>query len=119
MREIEFSGDRTPNWHGIFFQIQVVTPLLFVLELHPRANSTKVVFDNSNTFAVSDQVVVLRDKIETNVIFLAENISMDFRDKKVFEINHDSLSEEDLFGTSEDLSRDIVRSFEINIWQYL
>lgn len=71
MREIKFASHRTLNRNRVLSQVQIVLPFGLVLELNPGTDGAVLVFYNGHTSSIADYVMVLRDEIEANVIFLA------------------------------------------------
>lgn len=76
MCEIEFARHRTPNRYGILLQVQIILPLDLILELHPGTHRAEVVFDHRYAPPVSDDVVMSRNNVETDVVFLAEELQL-------------------------------------------
>lgn len=70
LSEVELSGDRTAHCYRILTQVEIILPFDVVGKLDPRTDRVEVIYDDGNSLAVANHVVVLRNKVETNVILL-------------------------------------------------
>merc|ERR1712012_362927 len=68
--EIKCAGHWTTYRNRILFQPEVILPFDLILELNPRTNSMKIIFNHSHAFTRSDDIMVSRHEIKALIIHL-------------------------------------------------
>lgn len=69
--ELKFAGHRTFDCDRVLCNHRVVLPFLLVAEHRPSTDGRKALTDHRLTFAVSNYVLVTRNKVKADEIFLA------------------------------------------------